>query len=190
MKVSRLIPDWLVRPLLIVGGLALVAVSGWYGPMITASIWHLFHPMGTVYYRGLEVRVPWPWIADTDPAREDQAGTPEGLSLRKMPPTSIHHQAPQSMFITVISPDPGATAEQQTGLWLTMFRGAHPGADFSATTPATAPAGASCLKAMYPTKADEVVWTCISMSGGWVADLEGHQSEEPVFFEVIDGLKR
>jgi hypothetical protein len=188
MNVSRFIPDWLVRPLLAVAGLTLVGVSGWYGPMITASIWHLFHPLGTIHYRGLNVRVPWPWIADTDTAKEDQAVTPEGVSLRKMPPTSIHHEAPQSMFITVISPDSGATAEEQTALWLNVFRDAHPGADFSARTAAGAPAKTSCLKAAYPTKPDEVVWTCISMSGGWVADLEGHPSEEAVFLRVIGGL--
>ena len=190
MTISEKISGWLVRPLLVVAGLSLVGVAGWYGPMVTASIWHVFHPLGRVYYRGLYVRVPWPWIADSDAGREDQAAPPQGLSLRKMPPTSIHHQAAETIFITVISPDPGATAEQQTALWLTMFQGAHPGAGFSGATAANTPTGVECLSAVYTTKPNDVVWTCISMTEGWVANLEGHRSSEPVFFEVIGGLKR
>jgi hypothetical protein len=139
---------------------------------------------------GLLVRVPWPWVADTDAIREDPTVTPQGLALKKMPPTLTGRVPPQSLFVTVISPDPGVTAEQQTAQWMKIFRDTHPGAEFEAATPVAIPGGASCLSADVHAKAEDVVWTCISVSGGWVANFEGHQRDERVFFEVIRGLRR
>ena len=190
MKILEKIPAWLIRPLLAVAVLGLVGVSGWYSPIVTASLWRVFHPRGWVDYRGLYVRVPWPWIADTEGAQDDEMATPQGLGLRRMPQTIIHRLPPQSIFVTVISPDPGVTAEQQTSLWMKMFRETHPGAEFDASDAGGDSGGASCLSANDTSNSDNVVWTCISLSGGWVANLEGHQSDEAVFFEVIGGLKR
>jgi hypothetical protein len=190
MKILEKIPAWLIRPLLAVAVLALVGVSGWYSPIVTASLWRVFHPRGWVQYRGLYVQVPWPWIADTEGSEDDAMATPQGLGLRRMPQTIIRRLPPQSIFVTVISPDPGVTAEQQTSLWMKTFRQTHTGAKFAETTPVAIPDGASCLRADNPSNPRDVVWTCISVGGGWVANLEGHRSDEPVFFEVIGGLKR
>jgi hypothetical protein len=190
MKILEKISAWLIRPLVAVAVLGLVGVSGWYSPIVTASLWRVFHPQGRVQYRGLSVRAPWPWIADTETDEDDEMATPQGLGLRRMPPTMIHRLPPQSIFVTVISPDPGITAEQQTSLWMKMFRQTHAGAKFAETPPVAIPDGASCLRADNPSNSRDVVWTCISVKGGWVANLEGRQSDEPVFFEVIGGLKR
>jgi hypothetical protein len=179
-----------IRVLRVVAAFVLAGVAGWYSPWITASLWRVFHPQGQVQYRGLLVRVPWPWIADTDALREDPTVTPQGLALKKMPPTLTQRVAAQSLFVTVISPDPGVTAEEQTAQWMRVFRDSHPGAKFEATTPVAVPPGASCLSADIPSKPDDVVWTCISVSAGWVANFEGHERDEPVFFKVIGGLKR
>jgi hypothetical protein len=178
------------RVLHVTVGLLLVCVAGWYGPWLTATGWRVFHPGGWVDYRGLRVRVPWPWIADSDMSRDDSGATPLGLGLKKLPQTLNHRLPPQSVFVTVISADPGVTAEQQTSQWMAMFRETHPGAEFSGVTPTAIPSGASCLRAGYPSKPTDIVWTCISVSGGWVANLEGHGSDEPAFFEVVGGLKR
>ena len=70
---------------MVAGGLALVGVCGWYGPVITASLWHVCHPRGWVEYRGLRVRVPWPWVADTEAEDADPTMTPQGLQLKRMP---------------------------------------------------------------------------------------------------------
>ncbi len=190
MKTPGKIPVWLSRTMLVVAALGLVGVSGWYSPIVTASLWRVFHPQGRVNYRGLYVRVPWPWIADNEAGEDDEMATPQGLGLRRMPPTIIHRLPPQSIFVTVISPDPGVTAQQQTNLWMKMFRQTHEGAKFVETTPVAIPDGASCLRADNPSNSRDVVWTCISVKGGWVANLEGRRSDEPVFFEVIGGLKR
>jgi hypothetical protein len=190
MKILGKIPGWLIRTLFAVAALALVGVSGWYSPIITASLWRVFHPRGWVDYRGLYVQVPWPWTADTEAGEDDAMVTPQGLGLRRMPPTIIHRLPPQSIFVTVISRDPGVTAEQQTSQWMKMFRETHPEAEFAAATPWAIPEGAHCLRAVSPSSPRDVVWTCISVGGGWVANLEGHPSDEPVFFEMIGGLKR
>jgi hypothetical protein len=190
MKILEKIPTWLIRTVLAIAALGLVGVSGWYGPIVTASLWRVFHPKGWVDYRGLYVRVPWPWIADPEGVRDDEMATPQGLGLRRMPQTVIHRLPPQSIFVTVISPDPGVTAEQQTRQWMAMFRRTHAGAQFAESTPVAIPDGASCLRANTPSNARYVVWTCISVKEGWVANLEGRPSDEPVFFEVIGGLKR
>jgi hypothetical protein len=179
-----------IRALRVFAAFALAGVVGWYSPWITASLWRVFHPQGQVTYRGLLVRVPWPWVADTDAIREDPTVTPQGLALKKMPATMNRRLAPQSLFVTVIAPDPGVTAEEQTAQWLKMFRDSHPGSEFEAATPGPIPAGASCLSADLPAKPEDVVWTCISVNGGWVATFEGRDRDEPVFFEVIGGLKR
>jgi hypothetical protein len=190
MKIFAKIPGWLIRTVLAIAALGLVGVSGWYGPIVTASLWRVFHPQGRVQYRGLSVQVPWPWIADTEASADDAMVTPQGLALRKLPRTIIHRLPPQSMFVTLISPDPGVTAEQQISQWMKMFRETHPGAQFEAATPVAIPPGASCLRAVSPSNPRDVVWTCISVSGGWVANLEGHPSDEPAFFEVIGQLKQ
>lgn len=189
MKVLGKIPGWLVRSLLIAVGLTLVGVSGWYGPLVTASLWRVFHPRGRVVYRGLHVQVPWPWIADTEGREEDATAVPEGLVLRKMPQTLFHRPAPQSIFVTVISGDPETTPKQQTDQWMTTFRESHQGFEFSGPAEKL-PTGRSCLRATLPTRPDRVVWTCISVNEGWVASLEGRRSEEPAFFEIVEGLTR
>jgi hypothetical protein len=190
MKTPGKLPVWLSRTLLVAAALCIVVVAGWYSPIITASIWHVLNPRGWVRYRGLSVRVPFPWIADNEVTGEDPSVTPEGLALRKLPPTMVHRPSPQSMFVTVISPDPGVTAEQQTEQWMKMFRETHPGAEFEAATSVAIPAGASCLRATNSSKPNDVVWTCISVGQGWVANFEGHRRDEPAFFEVIEELKR
>ncbi len=183
-------PRFPIRVLRVLAAFVLAGAAGWYSPWITASAWRFFHPRGEVKYRGLLVRVPWPWVADTDAIREDPTVTPQGLALKKMPPTLAQRVPPQSLFVTVISPDPAMTAEQQTAQWMKIFRDTHPGAEFEAATPVAIPGGASCLSVDVQAKPEDVVWTCISVSGGWVANFEGRERDEPVFFEVIRGLKR
>jgi hypothetical protein len=190
MKILETTPRWLTRTLLAIAVLGLAGVSGWFSPIVTASLWRVFHPRGWVDYRGLYVHVPWPWIADTEGAQDEEMATPQGLGLRRMPQTMIHRLPPQSIFVTVISPDPGLTAEQQTDQWMKMFRQTHAGVGFAETTPVAIPEGASCLRAISQSTPRDVVWTCISVSGGWVANLEGRRSDESVFFEVIGGLRR
>jgi hypothetical protein len=190
MKTFGTIPGWLTRVLRVLAAFALAGVAGWFSPWITASIWHAFHPRGRVMYRGLEIRVPWPWTADTDLVGSEESVTPEGLALKKMPPTMDLRQPPQSVFVTVISPDPGVSAEEQTKRWMEVFRASHAGAKFEAATPVGIPAGASCLSADNPARAADIIWTCISVSDGWVANFEGHTRDEPVFFQVVGNLKR
>ncbi len=184
------IPAWLIRALRWSLGLALAAVAGWYSPALTAAGWHVFHPHGWVEYRGLHIRVPWPWTAeDTEAIDGDPTVTPLGIALRKMPYEMIRRLPRQSIFVTVISPDPGVSAEEQTKRWMEMFRESHPGARFG-TAAVAIPAGASCLSASNDSSPDDVVWTCISVSGGWVANFEGRKRGEPVFFQVVTDLKR
>jgi len=189
------IPLWLVRALSLSGALVVVAFSGWYAPWITASSWHIFHPRGAVEYRGLHIEVPWPWIADTETVDADPTATPQGLSLRKLPPNMLRPTPPQSIFVTVISPDAGVTPEEQTRRWLAIFRDSHPGASFDSATPVPLPAGASCLSAdvhARPVRAkpNDVLWSCISVDAGWVANFEGHARDEAAFFRVVRGLRR
>jgi hypothetical protein len=184
------IPRWLIRLLCWSIALIFVAVAAWYGPMVTAAGWHVLHPRGWVNYRGLHVRVPWPWISDVDTEKDEQtAAFPEGISLKKMASTTVRHAPAQSIFITVISPDPGVTAEQQTAAWVDAFRATHPGSHFDETTAAAIPAGSTCLSARKQGDDRDVVWTCISVRDGWVANFEGHASEVPVFFRVVAALK-
>jgi len=184
------IPRWLIRLLCWSVALIFTAVAAWYGPMVTAAGWRAVHPRGWVNYRGLRVLVPWPWISDMDTVEGEQAVSPEGISLKRMASTTVRHKAAQSIFITVISPDPGLTAEQQMAGWMNAFRVTHPGSEFDETTPVAIPAGSKCLSARDPGGEQDVVWTCISVKGGWVANFEGRTSEEPVFFRVVENLKR
>jgi len=183
-------PSLSTRVFRLLAALALVSVAGWYSPLATAAIWHLLHPVGWVRYRGLQVRVPWPWIADVDAEREDASATPQGLSLKKAPFAVNHRALGQSIFVTVISQDPGATAEQQAADWMRTFRATHPGDTFDGNAPVALPSGASCLEAASDTGTGAIVWTCISVSGGWVANYEGYAPDVPVFFEIVAGLKR
>ena len=190
MKTPAKIPVWLAHTLLVVAAMCVVSVSGWYSPFLTAAGWHVFHPHGWVDYRGLHIRVPWPWTAeDTEAIDADPTVTPLGVALKKMPYEMIRRLPRQSIFVTVISPDRGVSAEEQTKRWMEMFRASHPGARFEAATGAI-PAGASCLSASNDSSPEEVVWTCISVGGGWVANFEGQKGDEPVFFQVITDLKR
>jgi len=165
-------------------------VAGWYSPLITATIWHVFHPRGWVEYRGLHIRVPWPWIADTDLIGADPTVTPQGIALKKMPNEIVHRLPTQSLFVTVISPDPGLSAGQQTERWMDLFRASHPGAAFNPTPPMAIPRGASCLSARGYSQEGGIIWTCIFVEGGWVANFEGQDGDVPVFFQIVLELKR
>jgi hypothetical protein len=183
-------PSLPTRALRLLAALALVCAAGWYSPLATAAIWHLLHPVGWVKYRGLQVRVPWPWIADVDADREDPSATPQGLSLKKSPFAVNRRALGQSIFVTVIAQDPGVTAEQQTSEWMKTFRATHPGETFDGNAPVALPSGASCSRAESDAGSKPIVWTCISVSGGWVADYEGYAPDVPVFFDVVARLKR
>jgi hypothetical protein len=170
--------------------LALVCVAGWYSPFVTAGIWHVFHPGGWANYRGLRVRVPWPWTADTYATGEDPTLAPQGLTLKKTPFTVNKRSLSDSIFITVISQDPGVTVEQQTEAWMETFRMTHPAESFDSRTPKTIPANARCAVARGERSDVDVVWTCITVGGGWVANFEGSRADEPVFFDIVMHLKR
>jgi hypothetical protein len=177
----------------------LVAAACWYSPLLTAAGWHLVHPRGRVVYRGLNVLVPWPWTADLESLRADPEVNPQGLSLKKTPLSLDRRLANQSIFITVISLDPGLTAEQQTAAWMQSFRATHPGANFEPAAPAQVPPGAGCLSARShwngggwnggALEEGGMVWTCISVQQGWVADFEGRSPDAPVFFDIVRNLK-
>ena len=95
MKTPAKIPVWLAHTLLVVAAMCVVSVSGWYSPFLTASGWHVFHPHGWVDYRGLHIRVPWPWTAeDTEAIDDDPTVTPLGVALKKMPYEMIRRLAP------------------------------------------------------------------------------------------------
>jgi hypothetical protein len=190
MKMPGRIPGWLARPLLIAVCFVAALVSGWYGPLVTASLWRVFNPGGRVRYHGLLIQVPWPWISDFEEFNAEQTVSPQGFALRRMPRTLFHRLPPQSIFITVISAEPGKTPEQQTMEWLDAFREAHPGASFLTANQTETPAGASCLKAANPATPDDAIWTCISPHGGWVANLEGHPRDEETFFAIVSRLRR
>ena len=183
-------PSWPIRALRVVVATAIVSLAMWYSPLIAAASWHVFHPGGWVYYRGLHVLVPWPWVSDAEAIKVNATATPEGISLKRMARTMDRRVPMQSLFVTVISPDPGVSAGQQTEGWLRMFRETHPGATFEETTPAAIPAGASCLGASNPNDAHGVGWTCISVKDGWVADFEGQEADAGAFFKVVSNLKR
>jgi len=161
--------------------------------MLTAAGWRLFHPKGSVSYHGLHVIVPWPWTADSQfdselETAEDPA-TPQGLLLKRMPFAMARHEPAQTIFVTVISPDPGVTAEQQTTGWMSSFRATHTACQFDEMTPSSIPEGSKCLSARNHEDEQDVVWTCISVEHGWVANFGGHTSEEPVFFRIVENLK-
>src|SRR5271170_3330746 len=101
---------------------AVVAVAGWYGPTVTAATWHVFHPRGWVSYRGLQVKVPWPWVSDVDAVEANPTVSPEGIAMKKMAYSMAHRQPAQAIFITVISPEPGLSPEQQVAGWMNSFR--------------------------------------------------------------------
>ncbi|AXC10579.1 hypothetical protein ACPOL_1231 [Acidisarcina polymorpha] len=166
-----------------------VGFAGWYSPFITAAAWHLFHPTGRVNYRGLNIRVPWPWTADVDAVKSDSFVSPQGISLKKMPYTMDRRLAVQAIFVTVISQDPGKSVEQQTASWMEAFRATHPGSNFVGETPVSVPLGVNCLGAKSPFHEKDLVWTCISVADGWVADFEGQGVDEPTFFEVVTHLR-
>jgi hypothetical protein len=181
---------WPTRLLLWLTTVCLLGAAIWYSPTVTETLWHTFHPRGFIQYRGLRVQVPWPWIADTELTGSDPTITPQGLALRKMAPTIGLRLPPQSLFVTVISPDPGVSPAQQTERWLQAFRETHPGSTFEAARSANVPGGASCMSARDPAAPPGVVWTCISVDGGWVANFEGYEDDVPVFFRVVGNLQR
>jgi len=168
----------------------LVVAAGWYSPLLITAGWHVFHPRGWVEYRGLHVRVPWPWTADIDSVNSDPTLTPQGLSLKKSTYTLDRSAAADGIFVTIVTPDPGVSAAQQTDAWMTSFRATHPGSVFDARAPMAIPAGASCLSARNHWNGRGVVWTCISVEGGWEADYEGRDAEEPLFFGILGRLKK
>jgi hypothetical protein len=184
------IPNWLIRALCWTLAIVSVTVAAWYGPMLTAAGWHVFHPSGRVVYRGLHVMVPWPWVsdADGDSMKADPTAAPDGISLKEMAHTAVHREPAQTMFITVITPDPGVSAEEQTERWLESFRATHPGSEFEEKVPVAIPTEAKCLGAHRLPDSHGIVWTCISVKGGWVANFEGHTDQEPVFFRVVAAL--
>ena len=175
-------PRWLMRALSWIAAAAVAAVAGWYGPTVTAAGWRVFHPRGWVSYRGLQVTVPWPWVSDVDAEEANPTVSPEGIAMKKMAYTMAHRQAAQAIFITVISPEPGLSSEQQVAGWMNSFRETHPGWEFEATPPVPVPSGATCLGARKPADNDVVMWTCISVDGGWIAGFEGRGGDEPTFF--------
>ncbi len=183
------IPRWQIRVFRVLLAAVFVVAAGWYSPLLVTAGWHLFHPRGWVNYRGLHVQVPWPWIADIDSLRADPTIAPQGVGLKKMGYTLAPAGAADAIFVTVMSPDPGVSVEQQTDSWMTGFRATHPGSNFDSRTPIAIPAGGSCLSARNHWNQRGVVWTCLSVTGGWEADYEGHEDGEPVFFGMLAKLK-
>ncbi len=183
-------PGWKTRVLRVTLAAVFVVLAAWYSPLITAAGWHLFHPLGRVDYRGLRVMVPWPWTAEGEPEGVEPSIAPEGLSLKKTPSTMDRRLTNQSLFVTVIAPDPTMTADEQAAAWMEIFRATHPGAAFKNKAPGAVPEGATCLSAQSHWNQSGVVWTCISVPGGWVADFEGQTADVPVFFRILSQLKR
>jgi hypothetical protein len=195
---------WPIRSLRVLVAAAIVAGAAWYSPWIEAAGWRVFHPGGRVSYRGLRVLVPWPWTANEEAVKAEAAVSPQGILLRRTPYTLQRRSLNQSIFVTVISADPGVSAARQQDGWLEMFRATHPGASFEGRTLASGGAAsspaASCLSARYPATSDGaspegagaqgVVWTCISVENGWVANFEGRDGDADVFFRVVGSLKR
>jgi hypothetical protein len=177
---------WSTRALLVVLASLCVVLAGWSSPLIRAAGWRVFHPRGRMAYRGLQVLVPWPWITETDAGDADPILSPQGVLLKKTRYTAGHSEPAQTIFVTVISPDRGKTAREQTEGWMESFRTAHAGGAFAEMTVA----GASCQSAAQESKPGEVVWTCISVEAGWVAGFEGYSSDAPDFFRVVTNLKR
>jgi hypothetical protein len=184
------IPPLSTRVLRVFGALVLVCMVGWYSPFFTAGIWHVFHPTGWVRYRSLHVRVPWPWTADTEVSGEDPSFAPQGLALKKTPFRVDRRTRSDTIFVTVISPDPGVSAEQQTLAWMETFRQTHSEQTVDNRTPEAIPGKANCALARGRRADEDMVWTCISVQGGWVANFEGNRADEPVFFEIVAHLKR
>jgi hypothetical protein len=182
-------PDLKIRALHVMLGAAIVAVAAWYSPFIGAVGWHIFHPRGSVSYRGMRVLVPWPWTAETESDDGEPAVSPQGLALKRTPFTMDRRLTNQSIFVTVISSDTGVTPDRQHEAWLDMFRATHPGAAFANTTPVAVPPGTNCLSARSHWNQNGVVWTCISVQNGWVADFEGYERDVPVFFKIVRNLK-
>jgi hypothetical protein len=187
------LPPWLIRALRIVVALACVVIAGWYSPELTAAGWRVFNPLGRVEYRGLRVRVPWRWTAQTNGDKEDASVAPMGVSLRKAARHLGEKGPPETIFVTVISSDDGLTEDQQTDAWLAVFRMTHPGVQFENQPPAEVPQNVSCMGTRSedePKDEPRVVWTCISVRNGWVANFEGRISNVPVFFWTVERLRR
>lgn len=180
---------WPIRALRVMVAAICVGIAAWYSPFLAAVGWHVFHPRGSVEYRGLHVLVPWPWTVETWTDEGGPAASPQGISLKHTPPSMDRGLTNQSIFVTVLKSDAGVTPERQHDEWMEMFRATHPGATFDNRTPEAIPAGASCLSARSHWNQNGVVWTCISVQNGWVADFEGYERDVPVFFKIVGNLK-
>ena len=181
-------PGWLRRALTTSGGFVCAAVAIWYSPMLTAASWRTFHPSGQLDYRGLHITVPWLWTSDFDRIQDETTVSPQGVYLRRSR-RNLGQAGEEAMFVTVISPDPGVSADQQTRNWIEAFRTAHPGREFDAKTPLDLPSGTSCLSG-FGNEEPRVVCTCISLQDGWVANYEGGPADLQVFFRVVAKLKQ
>jgi hypothetical protein len=180
---------WPIRALRVIVAAVFVGIAAWYSPFLAALSWHLFHPRAQVDYRGLHVLVPWPWTVESWIDEGEAAASPQGLSLKRTPPSMDRRLTNESIFVTVLSPESGVTPEGQHEAWLDVFRASHPGAAFDNRTPWAVPPGTSCLSARSHWNQNGVVWTCISVRNGWVADFEGYERDVPVFFKIVGNLK-
>ena len=183
-------PARLIRCYRVALALLCAAIAGWYSPFLATVGWRVLHPRGSVEYRGLHILVPWGWASDFDSLATDNSVVPEGISLRKAHRNLFERGSPQMIFVTVIAPEKGRSAEEQTREWLDDFRASHPGYSFAAAPPAELPHNVNCLSAQDNNQPDFAVWTCISVPNGWVVNYAGRAADVPVFFQVVAALRQ
>lgn len=175
--------------LALVGAIPLGVVIAVYGPALSMVMWHATH-WGPVKYRGLSVRVPWGWTADTQNLVDDLPANPQGLMLSKLP-TSLrfHGQDYEGIDVNVLLPGGDGSGEQAHRSWEQLFRGSHSREGFDVRAPGQGvPRGADCLVAIERRDAVRVEWSCISTTSGWMASFAGQPTEVPVFLRVVNGL--
>ena len=167
---------------------AVVAAAAIFSPTLVSAGWHLFHGM-SLHYRGLNVRVPWLWTADTQELADDPPQNPQGLMLTKASPSLLAaHKSIATIYVNVLLPDAKPADQKEVAEWESTFRQAHAGSVVRAAPVAGVP-DASCIEARSSLFPQRLEWTCISARAGWAASFDGSEAEAPVFVSLVSGLK-
>ena len=165
-----------------------VAAAAIFSPALVSAGWHLFHGM-SLHYRGLNVRVPWLWTADTQELANDPPLNPQGLMLTKAAPSLLAaHKSIATIYVNVLLPDATPADQKDVAEWESTFRQAHAGSILS-VAPVPAAKDASCIEARSSLFPQRLEWTCISATGGWAASFDGSEAEAPVFVALVSALK-
>jgi hypothetical protein len=180
---------WMGR-LALIGAVPLGVAIAIYGPALSMVMWHATH-WGPVRYRGLAVKVPWGWTADTQNLIDDPPANPQGLMISRLPLSlRFKGQDYEGIDVNVLLARDASSDRQARQSWEEIFRSSHLSNAFIVTTPQSPlPHGTDCLVAKPVQEPGRVEWSCISASNGWMASFAGQPADVPTFLGVLRGLK-